>query len=190
MRYLLALVFILAGIACSDTKNDAEVVSTSGAVSATADTATDGPTEVATDAPTDAPTDTPEPDVLNLSLGDTAEVGALRITANSFRTDPGGQLFQPDPGNVWVIVDVTVFNTRTDETYLLSTLLEMAVRDSEGREYDEAFGADTTGSLGGNIQPSDQSRGELAFEVPIGATGLQFEYHEAFGGGAARWNLQ
>lgn len=145
------------------------------------------PVQVAGESP--EPTGVGEPAVLNLSLGDTAKVGDAQVTANSFRLDAGGEFLKPDPGNIWIIVDVTVVNAG-DDAYNLSSLLQTAVRDADGREYDVAFGPDLRGGLDGSITAGDMLRGEVGFEVPDPGTGLQFVFKQAFGAQQARWNLR
>jgi hypothetical protein len=130
-----------------------------------------------------------QPDVLNLNLGDSAKVGDARVTANSYRLDAGGEYLKPDSGNMWVIVDVTVVNTGDDE-YNISSLLQTAVRDADGYEYDVAFGPDTKGNLDGSIPAGGTLRGEVGFEVPNPSYGLQFVFKQAFGSQQARWNLK
>jgi len=145
------------------------------------------PAQVAGESP--QPTVVEEPDVLNLRLGDTAKVGDAEVTANSFRMDAGGEFLKPDPGNVWIIVDVTVVNTG-DDAYSLSSLLQTGARGADGREYDIAFGPDLMGSLDGSIPAGDMLRGEAGFEVPETASGLQFVFKQALGAQQARWNLR
>lgn len=130
-----------------------------------------------------------EPEVLNLSIGDTAKVGDAEVTVHGFRTSTGSDISSPDAGNMWIIVDATVRNTG-DDSYALSSLLQVSARDSEGREYSITVAPDLAGRLDGAIPPGDMLRGEEAFEVPEGATGLQFVFSQEFGTQQARWNLE
>ena len=148
------------------------------------------PTPEATPTPTPEPTEAPEQDDLNLALGQTANVGDAEVTAHSFRLDSGGEFFAPDAGNVWIVVDATIVNTGDNE-YNFSSLLQLAVRDTEGREYDVTFGPDIASQLDGTILAGDNLRGETAFEVPEAALpGLKFVFKQVFGSGQARWNLE
>ncbi len=150
---------------------------------------TPAPTPTSTPEPTPEPTAAPEQDNLNLTLGQTANVGDAEVTAHSFRLDSGGEFFAPDPGNVWIVVDATIVNTGDDE-YNFSSLLQLVLRDTEGREYDVTFGPDIISQLDGTILAADNLRGEVAFEVPeIAIPGLQFVFKQVFGSGQARWNL-
>ena len=151
------------------------------------------PAAAVTEAPDDEaapePTSPPEQDDLNLTLGQTANVGDAEVTAHSFRLDSGGEFFAPDAGNVWIVVDATIVNTGDDE-YNFSSLLQLAVRDTEAREYDVSLLADVISGLDGTILAGDKLRGEVAFEVPEAALpGLQFVFKQFIGSEQARWNL-
>jgi len=118
----------------------------------------------------------------------THQVGDARVTPNGWREDPGGQFFKPAGGYKWIVVDLTVENTGDDE-YAMSTLLQMQMRDGEGRTYGIAIGPKLQGSLDVVIPVADKVRGEVAFEVPATATGLKFIFKQSFGTKQAMWNL-
>lgn len=178
MRQLLGLLTIIAlgtlSVAAS-CEEKAEVVTRS--------------TPQATDSGEEAAREPGAPDVFNLSVGDTAKVGDAEVTVHGFRFDEGDEFFAPGEGNTWLVVDVTVVNTG-DNSYALSSVLQTAARDQEGREHGIAFGPDLQGSLDGQIPSGDKLRGEAAFEVPVGQTGLQFVFKQAIGSAQARWNLE
>jgi hypothetical protein len=147
------------------------------------------PTEAPTAEPTPEVTEPPEQDNLNLAVGQTAQIGDAQVTVHSWRIDPGSEFLKPDADKQWIVVDATVVNTGDDE-YAMSTLLQMSIRDSDGREHGTpALGAETSGSLDGVIPPGQNLRGEVAIEVPATSTGLQFVFGQSFGGEQARWNL-
>ncbi|KKL80662.1 hypothetical protein LCGC14_2002570, partial [marine sediment metagenome] len=95
---------------CASDDGNEEDTTPAAAVTEAAD---DGATEP-TEAPPE-PTEAPEQDNLNLTLGQTANVGDAEVTAHSFRLDSGGEFFAPDAGNVWIVVDATIVNTGDDE---------------------------------------------------------------------------
>lgn len=169
------IIIIIVIVAVSLSGNDAEVVST-------------GPTSTLAPGETREP-DAEKPDVLNLNIGDTAKIGDAQVTVEGFRRSTGGDFFSPDSGNVWIIVDATVLNTG-DDAYNISSLLQTALRDGEGREYSLTIGPDLQGQLDGTIPPNDILRGETAFEVPENVVGIQFVFTTAFGSQQARWNLR
>jgi hypothetical protein len=153
---------------------------------------TSTPTAVA--APTTAPTWTPLPSTpaaaaKPTSVDSAQQVGDARVTCNGYRKDSGGQYFGPAEGYKWVVVDLTVENTGDDE-YAMSTLLQMQMRDADGRTYNVAFGPDLRGTLDVIIPVADKVRGEVGFEVPTNAVGLKFIFKQAFGSEQATCRLQ
>lgn len=106
---------------------------------------------------------------------DTLEYDDVRFTPNEVRTEMGEQYAEPDPGNEFVIVDITVENLGGDEL-TVSTLLQMQLKDVEGRTYDTSITALTTlerGFTQGNpIPPNGKRRGEIAFEAEQGLSPL------------------
>jgi hypothetical protein len=122
-------------------------------------------------------------------IGTTQKVGDAEVTVHGVRESRGGEFLKPDPGNKWVIVDVSARNVGSDP-YALSSMLQTAVRDSSGRNYNLAIGADTQGSFDGTMPVGGTIRGEVAFEVPVNAPGLVFIFEQAFGTTQAFWTLQ
>lgn len=107
------------------------------------------------------------------TLGDTIEVGDLRIVVHGVRRTTEN-LFAPDAGNVLLIVEAT-FENLSDEEESISAAFEMDVRDPDGRVYDFAI-ADLPNQLSGTILPRGRIRGEVAFEVPEAATDFIFVF--------------
>jgi hypothetical protein len=123
-------------------------------------------------------------------IGDTAKVGEAEVTAHGSRTSTGDESGTPNPGNIWVIVDVTVRNTDTGLAYSLLTTAQIGVRDTQGSEYSGLTGPSLQVPLkGGEIKPNSEVRGEVAFEVPQNTlSGLLFFFRSA-AGEQARWKL-
>ena len=114
------------------------------------------------------------------TIGDVVRVGDLQITVHGVRRAQSG-LVDPEPGTVYLLVEATIENLAAAET-TISSLLQMDVRDSEGRVYDITIGAETAGSLDGTVLARDKVRGEVAFAVPASATGFRFVFDPIFGG--------
>ena len=112
------------------------------------------------------------PEIYN--IGDTVVAGDYAFTVNSVREDKGGDFLKPDEGNIYYIVDATVEN-KGDESINVSSLLMFTLIDEEGYTYDITFGPDTKGQLDGEIAPGRKLRGELAFEIPADAKGLELK---------------
>ncbi len=124
-----------------------------------------------------------------LRIGDAAKLGDTEVTVHGSRTSSGDESGSPNPGNIWVIVDVTVRNTGTVDSSL-STLLQTSLRDGNGREYTSTIGPRLQAALEeGTIRSNSEVGGEVAFEIPQNVlSGLQFVFR-SIGDGQASWNL-
>ncbi len=110
-------------------------------------------------------TATSAPSSQHFKVGDHVAVGdTYMVTVNSVKTSQGDAVFKPKSGHTFLIVDVTVKNTSSEEQ-TLSTLLQFTLKDSTGQKYDETFTADTT-PPDGKIATGDQVKGQMAYEVP------------------------
>lgn len=122
-------------------------------------------------------------------IGDSVKAGNLIFTVNSTRTDEGGDFIKPDEGKIYYIVDVTVENTG-DESETVSSLMMFKLFDSQGYNYTITIGPETQGSVDGEISAGRKLRGELAFEIPKDATGLELQIDPTlFGSGQIIVNL-
>ena len=136
------------------------------------------PTPTATPEPTAMPTPTATPQTQTFNVGDTVQLGDLHITVNGARGSRGDDFWTPDEGNYFVYVDVT-FRNDGDESELVSTLFQMELRDAEGFSYSVDFGAESIGDKTppeGEIAPGGILRGEVAYQIPVSATGLTWRF--------------
>ncbi|MDI6600340.1 MAG: DUF4352 domain-containing protein [Thermoanaerobacteraceae bacterium] len=125
------------------------------------------------------------PAVETFKIGDVISIGDYVLTVNSTRTSNGNDFLKPDEGNTWYIIDATVEN-KSDKPVNVSSLLMFTLSDGEGYSYDQAFGADTKGSLDGELAPGRKMRGELAYEIPESAGGLELIFDaDVWGSGQA-----
>lgn len=115
-------------------------------------------------------------------IGDSVKAGNLIFTVNSTRTDEGGEFIKPDEGKIYYMVDVTVENTG-DESETASSLMMFRLFDSDGYNYSVTFGPETKGSVDGEISAGRKLRGELVYEIPKEATGLELEIDPTLGSG-------
>jgi hypothetical protein len=143
------------------------------------------PTAATTSAPTPT-TSSPPPSTAQSSMtttpaapepgiGGTDTSGDLTFTVNSFE-DPAtenNQFLQPEPGNRYVAVEVTITNP-TDETESFYTLLLAELIDSQNQTWTPSiFGLSDRPSLDVDIPPGESRRGWIAFEVPESSNGLR-----------------
>lgn len=108
-------------------------------------------------------------------VGDTLEFEDTRFTPNELRTSMGSEYLEPDSGNEFVIIDITVENNNSEELSV-STLLQMDLKDEMGYTYSTSISGtsslDRGFSQGQPIAANSERRGEIAFEVEQGISPL------------------
>jgi len=108
------------------------------------------------------------------------------VTVNEVQVSEGGQFSSPQPGNQWLNLNITIQNTDNSQQYV-TTLGQMFVRDAEGNSYQVAVTdkvmESPNNSLDGAIIANSKRSGWVGFEVPEGATGLQYQYNGSMWGG-------
>jgi len=108
-------------------------------------------------------------------VGDRVESGGIALTLNSVSTATRiDDLWTPDDGNVFVVVDVTVENVDRDSAAY--NPLYFSIKDSDGFEYTTAIAAPDPTLKSGDLPLGDKTRGNVAFELKEGATGLVMSY--------------
>ena len=110
--------------------------------------------------------------------GDVVDIGDFILVVNSVETSSGSDFVKPAEGNEFVIVDLTVEN-KLDESVVVSSLLQMSLKDATGQKYDVNILASTAGgasTLDGELAPGEKLRGQVGFEVPSDAEGLVFVF--------------
>ena len=122
----------------------------------------------------DNTTDTTQAKTETYKIGDAVKIGNLVFTVNSIRTSEGNDFIKPDEGKIYYLVDVTVENTG-DKSETVSSLMMFKLFDSQGYNYTITIGPETQGSVDGEISAGKKLRGELAFEIPKDATGLELQ---------------
>ncbi|MGL4335937.1 MAG: DUF4352 domain-containing protein [Turicibacter sp.] len=119
------------------------------------------------------------PKTMVFKIGDTIEIKNFKVTVNSVRTSLGKQFMEPEAGNEFFLVDVTVENISTEEQ-VVSSMMMFNIVDQDGRQMDQAIFADMNGQLDGSISPGRKMTGEYAVEVVAGTTGLELEFNGSF----------
>lgn len=119
---------------------------------------------------TTAPTNQAE----GYKIGDTAEAGGVAFTVNSVKESSGSEFIKPKEGSIYYLIDTTVEN-KSNEAKNVSSLLMFKLVDSDGYSYNVTIGPETKGQVDGEIAAGRKLRGELAFEIPKDAKGLELE---------------
>ena len=141
-----------------------------------APTATPAPTEEATEAPTQAATAASGTE--SYSVGDVIDIGDFVLVALGWEIPEESDFFKPDEGNQFVAVELLLVN-QTDSPVIVSTLLQMSLKDSTDRKYTVDLIAQAAlegGTLDGELAAGERLRGKIGFQVPENATGLVFVF--------------
>lgn len=108
----------------------------------------------------------------NVSLGTKIDAQGVAYTVNSFRTSTGSDFFKPKQGHIYYMIDIEVENN-SDKTVPISSMIMFSLLDGEGYKQKIAIAPDAKGSVDGEVLPGKKLRGEIAYEVPIDAKGLE-----------------
>jgi hypothetical protein len=120
-------------------------------------------------------------------LGAFANSKDLKISVTGVRRTEG-EFLKAKEGNEYVIVSLTFENTGKEEA-VVSSLLSYSLEDSSGGKYNISITDAIKDSADGTIPAGGTLKGESAFEVPKGATGLVFVYTPLLGGSEVRIKL-
>lgn len=118
--------------------------------------------------------------------GDIIEIGELTLTVNEVTYPQGDDFNKPDEGKKFLVVDLTLQNTSA-EAKMISSLLQMYLKDKTGQKYEVDLIASTAsgGTMpDGEIAPDEKLRGQVGFQVPEDAESLVFVFDaDVFGHG-------
>ncbi len=127
--------------------------------------------EVSEDAPATVETVAPA----SYGPGDIIQLGDVQLIVYGWRElEPDG-FFQPDNDKRFVAVDVAITNT-SQSSISISSLLQMSIKDEEGRRFPADFGATSMleSSVSGEFAPGELTRGEVGFHIPKTSTVSEF----------------
>lgn len=100
------------------------------------------------------------------SVGHEVEGQSLTFNLQKVSLDTAGnQAFKPNPGNKFVIVDVSFLNTSQAQIPIVP-VTQIYLKDSQGKAYYIAPAPMTAPLMAGNLPAGDKLAGQLAFEVP------------------------
>jgi hypothetical protein len=124
--------------------------------------------------PTVTPLPPPTPKVGR--VGERVEAGGIALTVVSVSTlNEIDEFWLPDAGNIFLVIDVIVENASRDDEAPYNPLY-FSVKDSDSFEYDTSMLAPDPALSSGTLVRGDKSRGNVAFEVPITASGFIVTY--------------
>ncbi|MDM8519703.1 tetratricopeptide repeat protein [Anaerolineales bacterium HSG6] len=115
-------------------------------------------------------------------IGDGVPVADLVVTVNRVEEIDGSDFIQPEDGNIYLAVEVTVANTGAEEE-IIASIISMSLTDGAGNIYEESLMASVVISDNGNdfvaeIPAGGSNTGMVGFEIPATATELTFMFDE------------
>lgn len=129
-------------------------------------------------------------------VSETISFGDVEVTVNEMRTESElGSFAEPDSGNEYVIVNISIANN-TGEEQRFSTILQMMVKDDDGHTYQEDIIAssqlDRGFDEGTPLSDSETRRGELVYEIEEGLSPIYwvFEFALFATGDKTFWQLR
>ncbi len=125
----------------------------------------------------------------HFKVGDQVKVGDTFVVAvNSFKTNPGDDIFKPKSGNKFVVVDVTLKNVGSNEQDI-SSLLQFTLKDATGQKYDETIISNIT-PPDGKLAAGDIVKGQIAYEVSASQHDFTLAFEaDIISSGQAIWDL-
>jgi Domain of unknown function (DUF4352) len=112
-------------------------------------------------------------------VGKTAQVSSWSLTVNSAKTSYGGPYDSLKPGNIFLVVDVTVKNG-TGSSQNVSSAVNFKLNDSTGQGYDETFMTGAKAPDDTALRDGAKLRGQLVYEVPKSMKQFTFTYQPDF----------
>ena len=125
----------------------------------------------------------------HFKVGDQVKVGdTFVVTVNSFKTNPGDDIFKPKSGNQFVVVDVTLKNVGSSEQDI-SSLLQFTLKDATGQKYNETIISNVT-PPDGKLAAGDILKGQIAYEVAASQHDFTFAFEaDIISDGQTVWDL-
>lgn len=108
-------------------------------------------------------------------FNDVVSIYDLNVTLHSARVVPPTAFSEPQTGYKYIAVDVSIENKRMDE-YDCFPAYDMNLQDENSFNYQSKYASDLQGELQTKITPGNTVRGEVAFEVPVGAKTFKLKF--------------
>jgi len=131
----------------------------------------------------------PEIAVRSASLGQPLTMGDLAITPHTFELVSALGDTPAPPGRAWLLVKASARNLGVAEIFLYGSI-QAAVEDGAGNSYVQQLDASPALPLDGDVPPGETLTATAAYDVPTGASGLQFVFKSVGTPEEGRWPLQ
>lgn len=128
------------------------------------------------DEKTDSKASSEEKNPEAFTVGDTVDTEGIQVKLNSVEFSDKNDFHEPDKGNCFIYVNLTVKNT--DNEKLSVSPMNWHVEDSNGMVVDSDIfaGNDKKGLPNADLKPGGKVTGVIAFEVPKKDKNLKLQY--------------
>ncbi len=157
-------------LACGESNNTGSLAGTSNASSQSQSTAT----------------------TQHFKVSDVVKVGdTWQVTVNKVKTSHGDDIIQPESGNIFVIINVTVKNI-SDKAQTISSLLNFSYKAADGTKgKDSLLTSGVSPAPDGSVEAGDAVKGDLVYEVPASQkTGTLAFQADIISNGATVWDIK
>ncbi|MBE3561921.1 MAG: DUF4352 domain-containing protein [Ktedonobacteraceae bacterium] len=102
----------------------------------------------------------------HMKIGQSATIAQTwQVVVDNAQASPGNNLSKPPGGKVYLVISLSLKNISSGEQ-VVSSILAFVLQDNTGHEYYETM-TTFTQHPAGKIAPGAQSRGTIAYEVPL-----------------------
>jgi len=109
-------------------------------------------------------------------VGDIAQTGEFSLRVDAVREDAvGDQAFVPGKGMRYVIAHLSIRNNGKNAGYV-APVVQAFLRDNQGMIHQMSPATTTIPLVAGKLLPGSSASGEISFDVPITANGLNLYY--------------
>jgi hypothetical protein len=132
------------------------------------------------------------PAVQHFKVGDMVKVGdTWQVTVNKVKTSHGDDIIQPESGNIFVIINVSVKNI-SSQAQSISSLLNFSYKAADGTKgKDSTLTSGVSPSPDGTVEAGDVVKGDLVYEVPASQkTGTLSFQADIIANGETIWDIK
>lgn len=131
-------------------------------------------------------TDSEDDNLDQLKIGEAITFEETTITLNEARLEPGGEYEKPNNDH-YLVVNLTAENNSADQEFIMSSLLNVELKDEEGNAYSATILTEGAGEqFDGDVQAGDTMIGDIPFDVLQSDT-YELYFTNPFDSGEAVW---
>lgn len=123
----------------------------------------------------------------NQSNGPVSVADTWQVTLGNITTSDGDAISQPDPGDVYLQIDVTMKNI-SDQTQIASSVLMWNLADTSGKQYDPVL-LTSANSPDGDVGTGNSLQGTLVYEVPQSTTSFTLSFTSDPNSDPVQWDI-